>query len=59
MFNLIRMINRLTGLNNVGAVPISSQNFSNLMQPGVREAFFNSYDDTVKKRQCITGYFVC
>lgn len=34
-------------------VPISAQNFSNLMQPGVREAFFNSYDDTVKKEAMV------
>ena len=29
-------------------VPISSQNFTNLMAPGIREAFFNSYDDIIK-----------
>jgi len=34
-------------------VPISSQNFSNLMAPGIREAFFNSYDDTVKKESMV------
>lgn len=35
--------------NKRGEVPISAANFSNLMAPGVREAFYNSYDDTVKK----------
>lgn len=29
-------------------IPISSQNFSNLMQPGVRKAFFSSYDEILK-----------
>jgi len=29
-------------------VPISGQNFSNLRAPGIREAFFNSYDDIIK-----------
>ena len=30
-------------------VPITAQSFSNLMQPGIKKAFFTSYDDTVKK----------
>jgi hypothetical protein len=34
-------------------VPISSQNFSNLMAPGVREAFFTSYDATVKEESMV------
>ena len=34
-------------------VPIASQNFSNLMEPGVREAFFTSYDDTVTKESMV------
>lgn len=33
--------------------PINAQEFSNLMQPGVREVFFNSYDDTVKKESMV------
>lgn len=43
--------------NNIGSVPINSQEFSNLMQPGVREAFFNSYDDTVKKEAMVPRLF--
>lgn len=39
--------------SKIGAVPISSQNFSNLMAPGIREAFFNSYDDTIKKESMV------
>jgi len=34
-------------------IPISSQNFSNLMAPGIREAFFNSYDETVKSESMV------
>ena len=34
-------------------VPIPSQAFSNLMEPGVREVFFNSYDDTVAKESMV------
>lgn len=34
-------------------VPISSQNFTNLMAPGIREAFFNSYDETVKRESMV------
>ena len=34
-------------------IPISSQNFANLMAPGIREAFFNSYDDTIKKEAMV------
>lgn len=34
-------------------VPISAQNFSNLMAPGVREAFFNSYDETVRMESMV------
>lgn len=30
-------------------VPINSQAFSNLMAPGVKEVFFSSYDDVIKK----------
>ena len=36
-----------------GEVPLSSQNFSNLMAPGIREAFFNSYDDVIKKESMV------
>jgi len=39
--------------SNVGNVPISAQNFSNLMAPGVREVFFNSYDDTVRTESMV------
>lgn len=39
------------------SVPISAQNFSNLMLPGVKEAFFNSYDDTVKKEAMVPRIF--
>jgi len=35
------------------SVPISAQNFSNLMAPGVREAFFNSYDETIKTESMV------
>ena len=52
-FNLFKFINRITGLNNKGEVPISSQAFSNLMAAGVREAFFNSYDDVIKKEAMV------
>jgi len=34
-------------------VPINAQNFSNLMAPGIREAFFSSYDDTIKKEAMV------
>lgn len=34
-------------------VPIPSQSFSNLMEPGIRETFFNSYDDTVSKESMV------
>lgn len=34
-------------------VPINAQNFSNLMTPGIREAFFNSYDDVIKKESMV------
>lgn len=34
-------------------VPLSSQNFSNLMVTGIREAFFNSYDETVKRESMV------
>ncbi len=36
-----------------GAVPINAQEFSNLMLPGIREAFYNSYDDTIKKESMV------
>lgn len=39
------------------AVPIASQNFNYLMEPGVREAFFNSYDDTIKKESMVPRLF--
>lgn len=54
-FNLFKMISRL--LNNKGTVPITSQEFSNLMQPGVREAFFNSYDEVVRKESMVPRLF--
>lgn len=38
-------------------VPIPSQAFSNLMEPGVREVFFNSYDDTVTKESMVPRLF--
>ena|SRR3990167_5874354 len=38
-------------------VPISGQNFSNLRAPGVREVFFNSYDDTIKKEAMVPVLF--
>ena len=38
-------------------VPIPSQAFSNLMEPGVREVFFNSYDDTVAKEAMVPRIF--
>ena len=38
-------------------IPISSQNFTNLMAPGVREAFFNSYDEVVKKESMVPRLF--
>jgi len=39
------------------AVPISPQNFSNLMAPGIREAFFNSYDDVITKESMVPRLF--
>jgi len=51
--NLIKMISGILHLNNKGEVPITSQAFSNLMQPGVREAFFNSYEETVKMESMV------
>lgn len=38
-------------------VPIPSQAFSNLMEPGVREVFFNSYDDTISKESMVPRLF--
>ena len=38
-------------------VPINAQEFSNVMAPGVREAFFNSYDETVKKESMVPRLF--
>jgi len=43
--------------SNRGEVPLASQNFSNLMAPGIREAFFNSYDETVKKESMTPRLF--
>lgn len=36
---------------------MNSQNFSNLMAPGIREAFFNSYDETVTKESMVPRLF--
>jgi phage major head subunit gpT-like protein len=33
--------------------PLNSASFSNLMAPGIRQAFFNSYDETVKKESMV------
>jgi len=52
---LQHLIKTLT--NEKGEVPISSQSFSNLMAPGVREAFFNSYDDTISKESMVPRLF--
>lgn len=38
-------------------VPIAVENFSNLVEPGIREAFFNSYDDTIKKDSFVPRLF--
>ena len=38
-------------------VPMNSQEFSNLMQPGIREVFFNSYDETVTKESMVPRLF--
>lgn len=38
-------------------VPIASQNFANLVVTGIREAFFNSYDDTVKSESMVPRLF--
>lgn len=54
-FNLFKMLSRL--LNNKGTVPITAQEFSNLMQPGVREVFFNSYDEVVRKEAMVPHLF--
>lgn len=35
------------------STPINAASFSELMQPGIREAFFNSYDETIKKESMV------
>ena len=35
------------------SAPLNSASFSNLMAPGIREAFFQSYDDTIKKEAMV------
>ena len=40
-------------LSTSGEVPLNAESFSNLLEPGVRETFFNSYDDTVKKEAMV------
>lgn len=39
------------------SVPINAQEFSNLMQPGVKKVFFNSYDETVQKESMVPRLF--
>lgn len=43
--------------DNRGEVPITAESFANLMEPGVREVFFNSYDDVVKKESMVPRLF--
>lgn len=38
-------------------VPINASSFANLMEPGIREAFFTSYEDTVQKETMYTRLF--
>lgn len=37
--------------------PINSSSFSNLMAPGIRTVFFNSYDESVKKESMVPKLF--
>ncbi len=43
--------------DNRGEVPITAESFSNLMEPGVREVFFNSYYDIVKRESMVPRLF--
>jgi hypothetical protein len=38
--------------------PINEQNLSNLVEPGLREVFFNSYDETVKTESMVPRLFM-
>lgn len=38
-------------------IPINAANFSNLMAPGLRKAFFDSYDETIKKEAMVPILF--
>lgn len=51
--SFLNSFNKRVLRSNSGAVPIAAQEFSELMQPGIREVFFNSYDDTVRTESMV------